>query len=772
MLGGLHIEMALWSVCGDMLDSSGWTTALTDAGIASSGTSNSFLKVSHLTKTRRTHQITAAALYILLHDAYKKANGDEYVEEEFQKWHSEMMNSSPTYKFWYTIMQLELTILTFIKAHRVNDFTLYVETLEVLVPWFFALDHTNYARWLPIHIRDMRSLPESIQGHMKTCWIISKSLNKFSSIPIDQAHEQNNAIVKGIGGAIGLTENPVAFRRWMVAGPEMARLLQEFEDHFMDCNHGGEQHNEHHEQGPATQKNFQRNVKNLVTTISEMGNPFSDECSELVVLDTRNCADDSVVDTINTIEELGLRQYKKYVKDVIIERTASIDNSIPRNSVALFKRQKPKQITKTSQKLLALTSDRFLFSRLYIASQQRDGDLEEFFMHENQPYPPSLSEFGSLRFGKKSDLLACINKVSSAPHPQSCDVKVFDGAALVHALPTSSVSTFDEYANIIFIPFLHSHLLTTTRIDVVWDEYRQASLKEAAREKRGKGVRRKVAGHVKIPRQWQWFLEDSSNKEELFHFLTEAITNTSWPDDKNVVVTSGILSVKYFLFRFMWLISVSCCFIVASSSNYLYKGFSLGENVISSSLSHQMQRCNHEEADTRMLVHVKDAIGNGSRSVWVRTVDTDVIVILAAEFHNMSSLHPGLTVWVAFGMGKHFQYISINSICDSLGEDKSQALLFFHALTGSDTTSAFQGKGKKSAWEAWTAYPGATEAFVYVRDSAFIPLEISSPVFKVLERFVIVMYDRASSTNDVNSARRELFTKKGRALENIPPTQV
>ncbi|KAK3702948.1 hypothetical protein QZH41_002861 [Actinostola sp. cb2023] len=190
----------------------------------------------------------------------------------------------------------------------------------------------------------------------------------------------------------------------MVAGPEMARLLQEFEDHFMDCNHGGEQHNEHHEQGPATQKNFQSNIKNLVTTISEMGNPFSDECPELVVLDTRNCADDSVVDTINTIEELGLRQYKKYVKDVIIERTASIDNSIPRNSVALFKRQKPKHITKTSQKLSALTSDRFLFSRLDIASQQKDGDLEEFFMHENQPYPPSLSEFGSLRFGKKSDL--------------------------------------------------------------------------------------------------------------------------------------------------------------------------------------------------------------------------------------------------------------------------------------------------------------------------------------------------------------------------------
>ena len=42
---------------------------------------------------------------------------------------------------------------------------------------------------------------------------------------IDQAHEQNNATVKGDGGAIGLTENPTALCCWMVSGPEMARLI-------------------------------------------------------------------------------------------------------------------------------------------------------------------------------------------------------------------------------------------------------------------------------------------------------------------------------------------------------------------------------------------------------------------------------------------------------------------------------------------------------------------------------------------------------------------
>ena len=58
MLGGLHIEMALWSTLGDVLEGSGWTSALTESEVASSGTADSYLKVSHLARTRHAHQVT------------------------------------------------------------------------------------------------------------------------------------------------------------------------------------------------------------------------------------------------------------------------------------------------------------------------------------------------------------------------------------------------------------------------------------------------------------------------------------------------------------------------------------------------------------------------------------------------------------------------------------------------------------------------------------------------------------------------------------------
>ena len=46
MFGGLHVEMAVFKAIEGLLKDSGWTTALTEAGLASSGTAESFLTVS------------------------------------------------------------------------------------------------------------------------------------------------------------------------------------------------------------------------------------------------------------------------------------------------------------------------------------------------------------------------------------------------------------------------------------------------------------------------------------------------------------------------------------------------------------------------------------------------------------------------------------------------------------------------------------------------------------------------------------------------------
>ena len=91
-----------------------------------------------------------------------------------------------------------------------------------------------------------------------------------------------------------------------------------------------------------------------------------------------------------------------------------------------------------------------------------------------------------------------------------------------------------------------------------------------------------------------------------------------------------------------------------------------------------------------------------------------------------------------------------------------------HALAGCDTVSSFSGKGKKSAWQAWQVCPQVTESFVTLANG---PDSIEEAVLAELERYVVVLYSKTCPHTTVNAARRYLFSRGSRALENVPPTQ-
>jgi hypothetical protein len=96
MFGDLHIEMAALKTLGDWLQGSVWVSALVQAEITTPGTADSFLRAIHMARTRRVHQITVAALYILQHHAYDcyclmEADGAERLLD-FQHWCDQRQN--------------------------------------------------------------------------------------------------------------------------------------------------------------------------------------------------------------------------------------------------------------------------------------------------------------------------------------------------------------------------------------------------------------------------------------------------------------------------------------------------------------------------------------------------------------------------------------------------------------------------------------------------------------------------------------------------------
>ena len=148
--------------------------------------------------------------------------------------------------------------------------------------------------------------------------------------------------------------------------------------------------------------------------------------------------------------------------------------------------------------------------------------MEGFFGHENQSFPPSLSQYGKLRSGTKSDLLSCLEKNGPAQAQRpSVEALLLDGAAIVNMLKPGASKTFQEYSETVFLTYLINQLRNVERVDVVWDRYIPSSLKDSARSKRRKGIRGGVRPDTRIPGNWTAFLRVDENKQELFLYLAE-----------------------------------------------------------------------------------------------------------------------------------------------------------------------------------------------------------------------------------------------------------
>ena len=108
-------------------------------------------------------------------------------------------------------------MLLFVQSIRSGNFEMFIGVLDQFRPWLFALDHTNYARWLPVFIWSLETLPQQnlnvYEQFLKGQFTTQKEIRKFLRISDDHAHEQNNKIVKGTGGAIGIFDSPVALAK-------------------------------------------------------------------------------------------------------------------------------------------------------------------------------------------------------------------------------------------------------------------------------------------------------------------------------------------------------------------------------------------------------------------------------------------------------------------------------------------------------------------------------------------------------------------------------
>ena len=162
-----------------------------------------------------------------------------------------------------------------------------------------------------------------------------------------------------------------------------------------------------------------------------------------------------------------------------------------------------------------------------------------------------------------------------------------------------------------------------------------------------------MPGDAKLPMFLAGFLQDATNKEELFNLLTEDVVKHDYTPSKHMYITNGSY-VK------------SNRADISMSANY------------------------HEEANGRMCLLVDDELNKGATTVLVRTTDTDVVAFWLEAFIILPSTIQECSYWSVMAQ----ESISATTTSTQSAKNLGRKKLPFHSFSGSDATSQSAIKAK------------------------------------------------------------------------------
>ena len=213
--------------------------------------------------------------------------------EMWEKW---LISNVPTINYWTSVREYLLINCRFVRGQRLGDWLLILNACDQMCSRFFAFGHTNYARWVPVFLRDMARLPETHpsvhEALMAGKFVVQRGDKKSSLMTLDQSQEHSIQFLKEDTGAKGLYGQQESKEVIDLYKPEVLRAIDEFECACFSASTPNESL-EHPESSVAEQKKFIKHLNALCDLVKEgtVVNPFIETSSELITLDTGEVMD-------------------------------------------------------------------------------------------------------------------------------------------------------------------------------------------------------------------------------------------------------------------------------------------------------------------------------------------------------------------------------------------------------------------------------------------------------------------------------------------------
>jgi len=179
---------------------------------------------------------------------------------------------------------------------------------------------------------------------------------------------------------------------------------------------------------------------------------------------------------------------------------------------------------------------------------------------------------------------------------------------------------------------------------------------------------------------------------------------------------------------------------------------------------------NHQEADTRILLHARHA-SLSYEEIVVSTPDTDVFLIMLSLISDMN-----IRLYMLTGTGSKRRIIDMNAVSDNVFDNQNQtntsknnllkALIGFHCFTGCDTISLFAGRAKLKPLKLFLTHSDYVDAFHALGSEQ----HLDDDVLEQLERFTIHMYGKQPTPDvSLNDLRYILYDTSCtvRKVENL-----
>ena len=254
-------------------------------------------------------------------------------------------------------------------------------------------------------------------------------------------------------------------------------------------------------------------------------NPFRvPESTKLYCLSSGRPVSKEVESDLLDVDKHGMNAYKSFIQERLADKTVSIHSPIKRQNLKSFKSAAQKSaVTSAKKKTKEIVAERNVFGQLVILAMRNDICMEKVMTYPLGPIPWSLSTAdGAPVKTDKSKLLHKLEEGHTLTEEPTAPIHVIDGNAVIQAL-TQVPETFGELAERIFLT-----LPKASRVDFVTDTYKENSIKNVERERRGTSQELLVHGPLtKVPRDYKQFLANSSNKTQLIKLILQ-----EWQTDK------------------------------------------------------------------------------------------------------------------------------------------------------------------------------------------------------------------------------------------------